>query len=91
MGRYTVIFSKKAVEQARIIRDSYPESAKKRLQRIVRELEDHPFTGIGKPEALRGIPLWSRRLTQKDRVTYRVAQDVVEVLVLTCLGHYDDK
>ena len=39
----------------------------------------------------RGIPLWSRRLTQKDRVTYRVAQDVVEVLVLTCLGHYDDK
>lgn len=86
-----MIFSKKAVEQARIIRDSYPESAKKRIQRIVRELEDHPFTGIGKPEALRGIPLWSRRLTQKDRVTYRVAQDVVEVLVLTCLGHYDDK
>ena len=65
-----MIFSKKAVEQARIIRDS---------------------SGIGKPEALRGIPLWSRRLTQKDRVTYRVAQDVVEVLVLTCLGHYDDK
>ena len=91
MGRYTVIFSKKAVEQARIIRDSYPESAKKRLQRIVRELEDHPFTGIGKPEALRGIPLWSRRLTQKDMVTYRVAQDVVEMLVLACLGHHDDK
>ena len=57
----------------------------------VRELEGHPFTGIGKPEALRCVPLWPRRLTQKDRVTYRVAQDVVEVLVLACLGHHDDK
>lgn len=51
MGRYTVIFSKKAVEQARMIQASYPESTKKRLQRIVRELEDirSPVSGNRKP------------------------------------------
>ena len=48
------------------------------LQRINDLIEDarrHPFTGIGKPEPLKG-PLagfWSRRITREHRLVYRVS------------------
>lgn len=41
-----------------------------------------PFTGIGKPEPLKhlGPDLWSRRITQTDRLVYRVVADIVDFL-----------
>lgn len=41
-----------------------------------------PFTGIGKPEPLKnlGSDVWSRRITQEDRLVYRVADDFVDIL-----------
>ncbi|MDR3133041.1 MAG: type II toxin-antitoxin system YoeB family toxin [Prevotellaceae bacterium] len=34
---------------------------------------------------------WSRRITRKDRLVYRIDDDKVIVLILTAKGHYDDK
>lgn len=41
-----------------------------------------PFTGIGKPEALKHelAGYWSRRITQEHRLVYRVIADQVEFL-----------
>jgi toxin YoeB len=41
-----------------------------------------PFAGIGKPEPLKnlGPDVWSRRITQEDRLVYRVADDFIDVL-----------
>jgi toxin YoeB len=41
-----------------------------------------PFTGIGKPQPLKnlGSDVWSRRITQEDRLVYRVADDFVDIL-----------
>jgi len=41
-----------------------------------------PFTGIGKPEPLKhlGPDVWSRRITQEDRVVYRVENAYIDVL-----------
>jgi toxin YoeB len=41
-----------------------------------------PFTGLGKPEALRhlGPNMWSRRLTQEHRLVYLVGHDRVDFL-----------
>ena len=41
-----------------------------------------PFGGIGKPEPLRnlGSDVWSRRITQQDRLVYRVTDRYVDVL-----------
>ncbi len=44
-----------------------------RINGLIRECSRTPFTGIGKPEPLRG-PLsgwWSRRITQEHRLVYR--------------------
>ena len=50
-----------------------------------------PATGIGKPEALKhGLSgLWSRRLSQKDRLIYRF--DAEAIYIFTIGGHYADR
>ena len=42
-----------------------------------------PFAGIGKPEPLKylGADIWSRRITQVDRLVYRVHHAAVDFLM----------
>ncbi len=44
--------------------------------------------GIGKPEALKGnwSGFYSRRIDEKNRIVYRVADDVIEIII--CREHY---
>jgi toxin YoeB len=52
-----------------------------RLLRLIRETLRDPLGGIGKPEPLigeRGI--WSRRITDEHRLTYRVTSEHVHFL-----------
>ena len=61
--------------------------------RLIEEVAEHPESGTGKPEPLRGLPpgRWSRRLTQKHRLVYRIVEEAKEVHLLSAYGHYDDK
>lgn len=65
----------------------------KKLEKIIMELSENPYLGIGNPEALKHelAGLWSRRINQKDRLIYRVREDVVTVFVISAMGHYDKK
>lgn len=65
----------------------------KKLGRLLEELMEHPRTGTGKPEQLKGdrSGQWSRRITDKHRLVYKINDTEVIVLVLTAYGHYDDK
>lgn len=51
-----------------------------------------PLKGIGKPERLRyiksGGPYYSRRITDKDRLVYKVDSNLITIIA--CKGHYDD-
>jgi toxin YoeB len=49
----------------------------------------NPFTGIGKPEPLRGNlkGWWSRRITQEHRLVYRVEGQML--VIMQCRFHYD--
>ena len=61
--------------------------------RLLNELSEHPKTGTGSPEPLRGdrSGQWSRRITNKHRLVYEIQELEVIVLVLTAYGHYEDK
>jgi toxin YoeB len=65
-----------------------PRTAR-RLWRIVREVLQDPFGGIGKPERMkhkyRGC--WSRRITDEHRLVYRVYPDFIDLL--TARSHYE--
>lgn len=55
---------------------------------IVEEVLRDPFSGRGKPEPLKHLPgnVWSRRITQEDRLVYRVYGQTVDFL--QCKYHY---
>ena len=59
-----------------------------RILRLVEEIRRDPFRGTGKPEPLKhlGAGVWSRRITQADRLV-----DLVEggrAKLLQCRYHY---
>ena len=49
---------------------------------LVEAVLRQPFTGIGKPEPLKGVMAgaWSRRLTQEHRVVYLVSDGRIDFL-----------
>ena len=89
---YRVIFSDEANIDLAKLQKSEPASFKKVL-RFVEELQEHPTTGTGHPEPLKGKPenRWSREITRKHRLVYRIFETEVQVEVLSAYGHYDDK
>ena len=89
---YTLTFAPQALADLAKLKKSEPAAFKK-AGKLLGELQDHPKTGSGRPEALSGDRLgqWSRRITQKHRLIYEIEEDVVKVDVLSSYGHYDDK
>ena len=64
-----------------------------KANRLIEELRIHPKTGLGHPEPLKGKPedRWSRHITEKHRLIYRIFEAAVLVDVLAAYGHYEDK
>ena len=92
MSRYTVFIKELAQQDLKALSKSEPKAYKKALK-LIAELYDHPQTGTGKPEQLKGFggTSWSRRISQKHRLIYDIFEDVVQVIVLSTYGHYGDK
>ena len=61
----------------------------KRINLLLKDVERHPFDGIGKPEPLKGElgGFWSRRIGEKNRLVYRIVPNGLEIL--SCKGHYE--
>lgn len=61
-----------------------------RIIRLISETTRTPRTGTGKPERLKhlGGEIWSRRITEKDRLVYDIQEDTVTIIA--CRFHYDD-
>ena len=53
-----------------------------RIFALMKAARRDPFRGIGKPESLKhlGPDIWSRRITARDRLVYRVGNDFVDFL-----------
>jgi toxin YoeB len=61
----------------------------KRINQLIDDItRDDPFTGIGKPEALRHhlSGAWSRRITDEHRLVYLVQDD--DLVILSARYHY---
>lgn len=62
-----------------------------KVMQLVLDIQKSPFEGIGKPEVLKGdlSGWWSRRITDKHRLIYKVVED--QIFIVGCYGHYGDK
>ncbi len=89
---YNIVYSPKAIEDLKNLQRNEPAAFKK-ASKFIEELKEHPKTGLGHPEPLKGKPenRWSREITRKHRLVYRIFETEVYVDVLSAYGHYDDK
>jgi toxin YoeB len=61
----------------------------KKLKNLLDDISRHPFTGIGKPEPLKGRPgQWSRRIDEHHRLVYKIEDDTIRIF--ECGGHYEE-
>ena len=69
---------------------SHNEKIMKRISRLLEDIVAHPFTGIGKPEPLKGnlSGKWSRRITEEHRLVYSVSNNMIYVYVFSMRYHY---
>lgn len=60
----------------------------KRINRILKDIDRHPFTGIGKPEPLKFelSGKWSRRITSEHRLIYMVQEE--SIYIFSARDHY---
>lgn len=93
MGKFRVEVTKTALKDI----EKHLKSGNKKdydtIKKILIELENTPYIGIGKPEKLKYeySGFWSRRINKKDRLVYNVIENEVIVFVLSAIGHYKDK
>ncbi|UKT65490.1 Txe/YoeB family addiction module toxin [Pedobacter mucosus] len=68
-------------------------NAYKKAQKLLLEIIEHPTIGTGQVELLKhGLSgLYSRRISQKHRLIYKVFDDTKMVLILAASSHYGKK
>lgn len=93
MGKFRVEVTKIANQDIEKHKKSGNKTSIKNIAKILIDLTDNPYEGFGSPEPLKYeySGFWSRKINQKDRLIYRVEEDIVTVFVISAIGHYSDK
>lgn len=82
-----IVFSTSALADYREFEQKDPKVFK-RINRLLKNIQETPVDGIGKPELLKHNwnGYWSRRITQEHRLVYKVVEN--KILVAQCKFHY---
>ena len=85
-----IILLKKAREDRDYWKQTGNEKIMKRITALLKDIEKHPFSGLGKPEPLKGNlqGKWSRRITEEHRMVYSISSGRIDVYVFSLKGHY---
>ena len=83
-----VIYKIEALKDIEYWKKTNDRRIQKKTSELIEDICEHPFTGKGKPEPLKHnlSGLWSRRITQEDRIVYEVENGKINILSLR--GHY---
>ena len=90
---YTLHITAQAKKDITFLKKNAGKSVIKKIEKLLLELIEHPKTGTGQVEQLRGErqDQWSRRIDKKNRLIYSIYDETVTVQVISARGHYDDK
>ena len=91
--RYKIALTMEAEKQLLQWKKSGQKKDLKKIISLFKELEEHPTTGSGQIEQLKGdlSGYWSRRINKQDRIIYSIEEEVVTVNVISIKKHYKDK
>ncbi len=87
---YKIRFTETADEDVQYWKKSGQKVAMSKIQRLLVDMQQHPLTGLGKPEALRFelSGKYSRRIDSKNRLVYEVDESAMIITVHSLCGHY---
>lgn len=91
---YQVEISDEATENIKMHIKSGSKKLVAKIFSFIEELQEHPRTGTGKPEQLKGYvdrEMWSRRIDSKHRLVYEIREHELIVTAVSAYGHYSDK
>lgn len=93
MGKFAIILDLNAEKELKKHFKAGDKATLKRINQIFDELKVHPKTGSGQPEPLKYSlsNYWSRKINRKDRLIYKVDENIVTVFIISAMGHYNDK
>ena len=60
-----------------------------RINRLIKNIQREPYTGIGKPEPLKHsfAGYWSRRINDEHRIVYKAEED--QIFIAQLWYHYE--
>ena len=90
---YEIVLMPEAERHLKAWRKSGQKKTLKKILDLFQELREHPTTGTGHVEQLKGnlSGLWSREISKEDRMIYGIVDEKVIVNVVSLKGHYNDK
>lgn len=90
---YIIEFEEKALKDLSELKKSGNKAIINKIEKLLVELIEHPATGTGQVEALKGnlSGYWSRRIDKFNRIIYTIKEEVVTVTIISAKGHYGDK
>jgi toxin YoeB len=93
MGKFRLKIEELAGKHIKQHFKSGDKASIKKIEKILIELTETPYTGTGNPEPLKYelSGFWSRRINLKDRIIYKVEENIVTVFVISAMGHYEKK
>ena len=87
---YIVQLEERAVRDIAELKKSGNKILITKIGKLLLELREHPTTGTGQVEALKGnlSGFWSRRIDKFNRLIYTIEEEIVTVTVVSAKGHY---
>ena len=88
-----IIFLGQAEKEREYWKKSGNKAIMNKITALLKDIAEHPYTGIGKPEPLKYelAGYWSRRINSEHRIVYSVDEEVVRVYVLSIRYYYAGK
>ena len=88
-----IIFLGQAEKDREYWKKSGNKAIMNKITALIKDIAEHPYTGIGKPEPLKYelAGYWSRRINSEHRIVYSVDEEVVRVYVLSIRYYYAGK
>ena len=80
-----ITYSEQAQEDIDYWKKSGNQAVMNKITALLRDISEHPYTGIGKPEPLKYelSGKWSRRITSEHRMVYIVRESMNDIYVLS--------
>ena len=90
---YQIVLTQTAIDHYNAFVKSGNVKIVNRIKLLLADIAQHPYTGIGKPEALRHSlsGMWSRRINREHRLIYSVDDNRIIVHILAMHSHYGEK